>query len=65
MSENSQVVPVGAVDLGLDPVTDTVGVRQGAFGASGSGDTCGFGGLARPSRCPGPARSPTAATSTP
>ena len=66
MSDNNQVVPVGAVDLGLDPVTDTVGVRQGAFGASGSGDTSGFGGLvASRSRCPGRARSPTAATSTP
>jgi len=47
------VVPVGAVDLGLSPVADTLGVRQGAFGASGSGDTSGFGGLTRPIEMPG------------
>ena len=58
MTENNQVVPVGAVDLGLDPVTDTVGVRQGAFGASGSGDTSGFGGLTRPIEMPGASQKP-------
>ncbi len=57
MSEQGSVVPVGAVDLGLSPATgpvvDTVGVREGAFGASGSGDTSGFGGLVRPIEMPG------------
>jgi NADH-quinone oxidoreductase subunit C len=52
------VVPVGAVDLGLTPVTDTIAVRQGAFGVSGSGDTSGFGGLVRPIEMPGPAQKP-------
>jgi NADH-quinone oxidoreductase subunit C len=52
------VVPVGAVDLGLTPVTDTIAVRQGAFGVSGSGDTSGFGGLVRPIDMPGPAQKP-------
>ena len=52
------VVPVGAVDLGLSPVADTVGVRQGAFGASGSGDTSGFGGLVRPIEMPGASEKP-------
>ncbi|MGB7981740.1 MAG: NADH-quinone oxidoreductase subunit C [Candidatus Nanopelagicales bacterium] len=61
MSEQGSVVPVGAVDLGLSPVADpevdavvdTVGVREGAFGVSGSGDTSGFGGLVRPIEMPG------------
>jgi NADH-quinone oxidoreductase subunit C len=52
------VVPVGAVDLGLVPVTDTIGVRQGAFGVSGSGDTSGFGGLVAPVEMPGPTPRP-------
>jgi NADH-quinone oxidoreductase subunit C len=52
------VVPVGAVDLGLAPVADTIGVRQGAFGVSGSGDTSGFGGLVAPVEMPGPSPRP-------
>ncbi len=55
---SDEVVPVGAVDLGLTPVTDTVGVRSGAFGASGSGDTSGFGGLVRPVEMPGASQKP-------
>jgi NADH-quinone oxidoreductase subunit C len=53
-----EVVPVGAVDLGLSPVAETIGVRQGAFGVSGSGDTSGFGGLVRPVEMPGPSEKP-------
>ncbi len=52
MSEQDGVVPVGAVDLGLTPTTELVGVRTGSFGASGSGDTSGFGGLVRPIEMP-------------
>lgn len=58
MSQNSEVVPVGAVDLGLEPVHDTIAVRRGAFGASGSGDTSGFGGLVSPVEMPGPSERP-------
>lgn len=57
-SDPNAVVPVGAVDLGLEPVTDTIAVRRGAFGASGSGDTSGFGGLVAPVEMPGPATRP-------
>ena len=31
---------------------EVVGVRHGMFGVKGSGDTSGYGGLVRPSRCP-------------
>ncbi len=48
MSRDNEVVPTGAVDLGLTPVDQAVGVRKGAFGVSGSGDTSGFGGLRQP-----------------
>ena len=54
----ADVVPVGAVDLGLAPAAETIGVRQGAFGVSGSGDTSGFGGLVRPIEMPGPSEKP-------
>ncbi len=53
-----QVVPVGAIDLGLSPVQDTVGVRHGAFGVTGSGDTSGFGGLVREVVMPGASARP-------
>jgi NADH-quinone oxidoreductase subunit C len=56
--ETAGVVPVGAVDLGLSPATETIGVRQGAFGVSDSGDTSGFGGLVRPIEMPGPSEKP-------
>lgn len=52
------VVPAGAVDLGLEPATDTVAVRRGAFGVSGSGDTSGFGGLVSATELPGPSEKP-------
>lgn len=54
----ASVVPVGAVDLGLSPAPDTLGVRKGAFGASGSGDTSGFGGLVAPIEMPGASPKP-------
>lgn len=41
------VVPDGVAEL------DIVGVRRGAFGVSGSGDTSGFGGLVAPIVMPG------------
>ena len=51
MSENSApVVPV--VPDGVESI-DIVGVRKGAFGVSGSGDTSGFGGLVAPIVMPG------------
>lgn len=51
MSENSTpVVPV--VPDGVESI-DIVGVRRGAFGVSGSGDTSGFGGLVAPIVMPG------------
>jgi NADH-quinone oxidoreductase subunit C len=57
-TNDSSVVPVGAVDLGLEPVHDTIAVRQGSFGVSGSGDTSGFGGLTAPVELPGPTPRP-------
>jgi len=41
------VVPAGISEI------DLVGVRKGAFGAAGSGDTSGFGGLVSPIVMPG------------
>jgi len=41
------VVPAGIAEI------DLVGVRKGAFGAAGSGDTSGFGGLVSPIVMPG------------
>lgn len=41
------VVPEGVAEI------DLVGVRKGAFGAAGSGDTSGFGGLVTPIVMPG------------
>lgn len=46
------VVPQGAEEL------DVVGVRHGAFGTTGGGDTSGFGGLVEPIVMPGPAQRP-------
>ncbi len=45
-------VPEGAREL------DIIGVRHGAFGGSGSGDTSGFGGLVEPIAMPAPAVRP-------
>ncbi len=45
MSETKPTVPV--VPDGVREI-DIVGVRKGAFGAAGSGDTSGFGGLVAP-----------------
>ncbi len=46
------VVPEGIAEL------DLVGVRKGAFGTSGSGDTSGFGGLVAPIVMPGASTPP-------
>ena len=37
---------------------EVIGVRRGAFGVTGSGDTSGFGGLVAPIRLPAPAQRP-------
>jgi NADH-quinone oxidoreductase subunit C len=53
MSEpTASVVPQGVEQL------DIIGVRHGAFGATGAGDTSGFGGLVEPIVLPGPAHRP-------
>ncbi len=53
MSEPSvPAVPEGVREL------DIIGVRHGAFGASGSGDTSGFGGLVEPIVLPAPSVRP-------
>lgn len=46
------VVPDGVREL------DIIGVRQGAFGVQGSGDTSGFGGLIEPIVLPAPSERP-------
>lgn len=46
------VVPQGVEQL------EVIGVRTGAFGAAGSGDTSGFGGLVSPIVMPGPTLPP-------
>ena len=56
MSEDiTPAVPV--VPDGIESI-DIVGVRQGAFGVSGSGDTSGFGGLVAPIVMPGASARP-------
>ena len=53
MTESSvPAVPEGVREL------DIIGVRHGAFGAEGSGDTTGFGGLVAPIVMPAPAMRP-------
>lgn len=52
------VVPIGTVDLGLSPIAESLGVRKGAFGVVGSGDTSGFGGLLSPIQMPGASTRP-------
>jgi NADH-quinone oxidoreductase subunit C len=42
----------------LEPEVRAVGVRQGMFGVTGSGDTSGYGGLVQPVVFPGPAQRP-------
>lgn len=41
-----------------DETPELIGVRRGAFGVTGSGDTSGFGGLVSPIVMPGPAERP-------
>ena len=53
MSDNAvPVVPQGVASL------DVIGVRHGAFGVAGSGDTSGFGGLVEPIVLPAPSLRP-------
>lgn len=52
MSDSTPVVPDGVREM------DIVGVRKGAFGAAGSGDTSGFGGLVAPIVMPGASTPP-------
>ena len=53
MSDPSvRAVPEGVREL------DIIGVRNGAFGVAGSGDTSGFGGLVEPIVMPGPTARP-------
>jgi NADH-quinone oxidoreductase subunit C len=42
----------------LDPEVRPVGVREGMFGVTGTGDTSGYGGLVQPIVFPGPAQRP-------
>ena len=49
--------PVPAVPDGVREL-DIIGVRHGAFGAVGGGDTSGFGGLVEPIVLPGPSMRP-------
>ena len=49
--------PVPAVPEGVREL-DVIGVRHGAFGAKGSGDTSGFGGLVEPIVMPAPSVRP-------
>ena len=59
MSEESTNVPVPQATPadGATPV-ETMGVREGMFGASGTGDTSGYGGLVKPTIFPGASRRP-------
>ncbi len=52
MTDAFPAVPEGVREL------DIIGVRQGAFGVSGSGDTSGFGGLVEPIVLPAPSVRP-------
>jgi len=52
MSESLPAVPEGVREL------EVIGVRHGAFGVSGSGDTSGFSGLVEPIVLPAPAARP-------
>ena len=49
---NTEVVKSDAVQL------EVINVREGAFGAHGTGDTSGFGGLTQPVIMPGAAQKP-------
>ena len=63
-----QPAPISPAEAGLEiatgsrrapgPELEIVGVRSGAFGVHGSGDTSGFGGLVEPIVMPGPTARP-------
>jgi NADH-quinone oxidoreductase subunit C len=59
MTEEASNVPVPqeTTQDGSTPV-ETMGVREGMFGVSGTGDTSGYGGLVRPTIFPGASRRP-------
>lgn len=57
MSDSVPVIPENVKSIDITGV-DIVGVRKGAFGAEGSGDTSGFGGLVSPIVMPGPSTPP-------
>src|ERR1700749_4455151 len=57
MTEENSNVPVSPDQLESGEV-ETVGVRHGMFGVSGTGDTSGYGGLVKPTIFPGPSRRP-------
>ena len=62
MTEEQSNVPVSNVPVSNVPAeqgeVETMGVREGMFGVSGSGDTSGYGGLVKPTIFPGPSRRP-------
>jgi len=55
--DNTQDVSTDVVPAGVEEL-EVVDVREGSFGAKGSGDTSGFGGLVRPIVMPGAAQKP-------
>jgi len=55
--DNTQDVSTDVVPAGTEEL-EVVDVREGSFGARGSGDTSGFGGLVRPIVMPGAAQKP-------
>ncbi len=57
MTEESSNVPASPDRLAEGQV-ETMGVRQGMFGVSGSGDTSGYGGLVKPTIFPGASQRP-------
>ncbi|MCL2464660.1 MAG: NADH-quinone oxidoreductase subunit C [Micrococcales bacterium] len=59
MNQTSGNVPGGELTTHVGPTgLEVVGVRHGMFGARGSGDTSGFGGLVQPVALPGPSERP-------
>ena len=58
MSENENLTAVLVVPEFDHPVAEVIDIHHGMFGASGSGDTSGFGGLVQPVVLPGPSPRP-------
>ena len=57
MSDEAQKAPSAELEPPR-PTLPVVDVRQGMFGAHGSGDTSGYGGLVQPVVMPGPSARP-------